>query len=220
MKTPAATWLWLPLVQVWLSAFALAAPAPGPVFKEHSAFFPPERLTRIRQNLARHPEGERLRRQALERAAWWLEQSDDTLWSLMFGPSISRSWMVWSNGDCPSCKRGVPMYTWEINARQHPWKVRCPHCREFFPKNDFGAYYRSGLNREGLFDPARGPTAPSFSTPNIPARTILSEVLAWMTARGMSPATAAGVSSAPTLFMASSSNSSATASRPWPPPGC
>ena len=174
VKTPAATWLWLPLVQVWLSAFALAAPAPGPVLKEHSAFFPPERLARIRQNLARHPEGERLRRQALERAAWWREQSDDTLWSLMFGPSISRSWMVWSNGDCPSCKRGVPMYTWEINARQHPWKVRCPHCREFFPKNDFGAYYRSGLNREGLFDPARADRTLLFNAehpgPNDPLR--------------------------------------------------
>jgi hypothetical protein len=33
--------------------------------------------------------------------------------------------------------------------------VRCPHCREDFPKNDFAAFYRSGLDAQGVFDPAR-----------------------------------------------------------------
>ncbi len=45
------------------------------------------------------------------------------------------------------------MYSWEIDALGQPWKVRCPHCREFFPKNDFGAFYHSGRDERGIFDP-------------------------------------------------------------------
>jgi len=81
--------------------------------------------------------------------------SDDELWSLMFGPAIDRSWMVWSNGHCPACGKGVPMYEWKIEALPEPWKVACPHCAERFPKNDFAAYHRSGLNDQGIFDPGR-----------------------------------------------------------------
>ncbi len=47
------------------------------------------------------------------------------------------------------------MYNWQIDALEQPWKVRCPHCRELFPKNDFAAFYRSGLDAHGVFDPAR-----------------------------------------------------------------
>jgi len=85
----------------------------------------------------------------------WLELSDDHLWSLMFGNTITRSWMVLSNGHCPACQKPTPMYTWQIDALANPWKVRCPHCGMFFPTNDFGAYYRSGLDEHGVFQPGR-----------------------------------------------------------------
>jgi oligo-alginate lyase len=90
--------------------------------------------------------------------------SDDEAWGLMFSPSISRSWMVWSNGHCPTCTNSVPMYRWVINARKHPWKVQCPHCQTFFPKNDFAAFYRSGLDAGGLFDPKRADRTLLFNT--------------------------------------------------------
>jgi hypothetical protein len=35
----------------------------------------------------------------------------------------------------------------------HPWKMQCPHCKERFPKNDFGKFYASGLNEQGVFEP-------------------------------------------------------------------
>lgn len=92
-----------------------------------------------------------------------MRMSDDELWSLMFGATIKRSWMVWSNGHCPSCKRDVPMYTWKMDALAKPWKTQCPHCNELFPKNDFGAYYRSGLDAKGVFDPAKADRALLFN---------------------------------------------------------
>ena len=96
-----------------------------------------------------------VRDQAVQKASYWRNLSDEELWNLMFGPSIKRSWMVWSDGYCPSCKESVPMYNWEMDALHQPWKVRCPHCRELFPKNDFKKFYDSGINEAGVFDPNR-----------------------------------------------------------------
>ncbi len=47
------------------------------------------------------------------------------------------------------------MYEWIADALGQPWKMRCPHCRELFPKNDFLKFYRSGLNEQNVFDPKR-----------------------------------------------------------------
>jgi oligo-alginate lyase len=87
----------------------------------------------------------------IDHARWWLDKSYDELAALMFGPTIKRSWMVLSYGSCPTCSGEVPMYDWKIDAVNKPWKLECPHCGELFPKNDFEAFYRSGLDDEGYF---------------------------------------------------------------------
>ncbi|MBM3215537.1 hypothetical protein FJZ36_11550 [Candidatus Poribacteria bacterium] len=83
----------------------------------------------------------------------WASQTDESLWNLMFGSAIRRSWMVWSDGYCPACREPVVMYSWIMDALRHPWKTRCPSCRALFPTNDFDAYHRSGMDRRGVFDP-------------------------------------------------------------------
>jgi hypothetical protein len=42
--------------------------------------------------------------------------------------------------------------------------VQCPHCREFFPKNDFATFYKSGLDEHGIFDPKRADRSLLFNT--------------------------------------------------------
>ncbi|MBM3475807.1 MAG: hypothetical protein FJX75_21275 [Armatimonadetes bacterium] len=123
--------------------------------KDASVFFPTQLVETARRNVQQQAWAAETRDQLVASAQPWLEMSDDQLWSLMFGPTITRSWMVWSNGYCPSCKQGVPMYNWRMDALARPWKVWCPHCSEEFPKNDFGAFYRSGLDEHGVFAPAR-----------------------------------------------------------------
>ncbi len=130
-------------------------PAAPPPLKQSSTLYGPDVLRRVRHNIAVDPWAANVRDEIVAAAAPWMDKSDDELWSLMFGPGITRSWMVWSNGVCPSCGKNVPMYTWKIDALNRPWKVQCPHCNEFFPKNDFAAYYRSGLDEHGLFIAAR-----------------------------------------------------------------
>ncbi len=123
--------------------------------KASSAFYPDAVLERARTNADRHDWARAAREAAVQRAQPWLDASDDELWDLMFGPHIKRSWMVWSDGFCPACKHDVKMYTWEMEPWGLRWKVRCPHCKELFPKNDFDAFHRSGFDEHGVFQPER-----------------------------------------------------------------
>ena len=142
----------LPLA--WASPSGAPAPAKEETaMKTTSAFYPARLVARAKANAAKYPWAKGIRDRVVARARPWLKMSDEKLWGLMFGPTITRSWMVWSNGHCPSCRKPVPMYNWRIDALARPWKVRCPHCKELFPKNDFGKYYRSGLDAGGVFDP-------------------------------------------------------------------
>jgi hypothetical protein len=124
-----------------------------------SVFYPTPLVTIARENTRRYPWAARARDRIVAAARPWKRRSDAALWELMFGPGIKRSWMVWSDGHCPSCRKSVTMYQWEVAALKKPWKVGCPHCREFFPKNDFYRYYESGRDASGLFDPARADRA-------------------------------------------------------------
>lgn len=133
--------------------------------KQHAAFFPEELVQHARDNAARHPWAAAMRDEAVAAAApWLLKPSEDELWDQMFGPNIERSWMVWSDGYCPACRKDVRMYTWEMDPWSIPWKVRCPHCKDLFPKNDFAAFHRSGLNEQGVFEPARADRSLLFNT--------------------------------------------------------
>ena len=137
---------------------------PASVRKEGSVFYFPQMLARIRRNAEASPWGHGMRSEILDAAAPWLAMDDDALWALMFSPSIMRAWQVWATGYCPACRAGVPMYNWVVNAIAHPWKVQCPHCREFFPKNDFSAYHRSGLDAHGLFDDTKADRSLLFNS--------------------------------------------------------
>jgi hypothetical protein len=143
---------------------AFGADGEGNSVKTHGVFLTAEMMAKAKANVAAYVWAADIQKQVIAAAQPWLKLSDDELWDLMFGATITRSWMVWSNGYCPACKQGVPMYTWEIDALERPWKVRCPHCKELFPKNDFYKYYRSGLDEHSVFDPKRADRWLLFNT--------------------------------------------------------
>jgi len=146
----------------WLILFLLAAPLCAQ--KQQSTFFPQAVRDRAVANANTYDWAAKIRKQAIADAARWRNTSDEELWSYMFGPSITRSHMVWSSGFCPKCRKPVPMYDWQIDALARPWKARCPHCNEQFPKNDFEKFYRSGLDEHALFDPRRADRKLLFNT--------------------------------------------------------
>ncbi|HOL26676.1 MAG TPA: heparinase II/III family protein [Phycisphaerae bacterium] len=138
-----------------LTTATAQSPATAPAGKQASAFYPARLIEQARENARRHEWAARIQNPIVEAAEPFLRMSDEQLWQLMFGNTIKRSWMVWSNGHCPACEQPVPMYNWEVDAIRRPWKMRCPHCRELFPKNDFEEFYRSGLDEHNVFQPAK-----------------------------------------------------------------
>lgn len=155
-----ASWAW---ASVWAWVGATVAFGAGQTVpsakslppKQASVFYPAAVVARAQENAKKHPWAASVRDGLVAAAQPWMKLSDDQLWDLMFGNTIKRSWMVWSNGHCPACNKSVPMYEWRCDPLHHPWKMQCPHCKERFPKNDFGKYYRSGLNEQGVFEPGR-----------------------------------------------------------------
>jgi len=141
-----------------------AAEKEQPATKSASAFFPAEIVTYARANARRHEWARAIQDPLVTAAAPWLAMSDDDLWNLMFGNTLKRAWQVWSDGYCPACKKPVPMYEWVPEALKQPWKMRCPQCKELFPKNDFGKFFRSGLDEHNVFDPPRADRSLLFNT--------------------------------------------------------
>ncbi len=143
------------LASLLLVLFAPWSHAEEPGLKQHSVFYPAPLIENARRNIRQYDWAKQIRQSVVEQAEPWAGLSDEELWGLMFGPTITRSWMVWSDGHCPSCEQSVPMYNWEVEALERPWKTRCPHCQELFPKNDFYKFYCSGLDKHGVFDAER-----------------------------------------------------------------
>jgi len=126
-------------------------------------FYPAKMIEMAKANVSMYSWAAEIQSGITEAAQPWMKFSDEQLWNLMFGNTITRSWMVWSNGYCPACKNPVPMYAWEMDGFKRPWKVRCPHCKEIFPKNDFYKFYCSGLDGHRVFDPKRADRALLFN---------------------------------------------------------
>jgi oligo-alginate lyase len=145
------------------------------LLKASSTLYPADIAARVRANVAGDPWAAGVRDGVVEAAAYWRHMSDDELWKLMFGPTIERSWMVWSNGYSPVTGEPVPMYNWKPDAQNRPWKLQDPTSGEWFPKNDFKAFYDSGLDERGIFDAARADRTLLFNTdhpdPNDPLHT-------------------------------------------------
>lgn len=144
----------LPLTFALLSlVLADANRADADPVKSGSVFYPPQVVDRATANAAKHAWAQAIRDQVVNNAQRWLDLDDDTLWGLMMGPHIPRTWHVWSDGYCPSCKADVRMYDWIADPWRHPWKLQCPKCGELFPKNDFEKFHRSGYDEHGVFQP-------------------------------------------------------------------
>ena len=84
-------------------AVALCHAAEAPPLKQAAVLYPARLVARARENIARYEWAGQIAQPIIESAQPWMDMSDDELWALMFGSTIKRSWMVWSNGHCPGC---------------------------------------------------------------------------------------------------------------------
>ncbi len=145
-------WLWGVMVFCLVLSFARRAMA-----KEHTVLYTSEEIAAARENIERFDWAKKERDRVLAICQPWIERSDEEIWSLVTGQSIPRGIHVNPDLGCPSCGREVyrfGSYPWKISL-DRPWKLECPACGEVWPKNDFGAFYKSGLGIGGVFDRKR-----------------------------------------------------------------
>ncbi|KYH41530.1 MAG: heparinase [Candidatus Bathyarchaeota archaeon B26-2] len=110
-------------------------------------------------NAKRFEWAKRERDAIVKRAAPILKMSDKHLWELVPSQELPRTvhvQLLRGNNRVSSCPNCGPIlkygnYPWICNVESMPWKIKCPNCHEVYPKNDFGAYYRSALDRHGFF---------------------------------------------------------------------
>ncbi|MBQ9986342.1 MAG: hypothetical protein IJP38_08560, partial [Oscillospiraceae bacterium] len=101
----------------------------------------------------------------------------DELYNMITSNEVPRSTGIGAEGDpemyhCRYCATDIRLnygqFAWQHNPLNRPWKVQCPDCKRYFPSNDFGSFYKLGLNEYGEFSRQRALDAHAelFGDPN------------------------------------------------------
>lgn len=129
--------------------------------KTRRTYYTDEKIEAARENISKYDWAKSIKEGAVAEADRYVEDLD-FLWNLVPSQCVPRSFLVNEVNDkyiCPSCKTDLRAefsnYPWVIDVVNNPWKLKCPKCGILFPTNDFGAYYESGLDEHGIFDPER-----------------------------------------------------------------
>lgn len=165
---------WPSLLCAFGAVFFLSS-TPAAAQRTHGGMYTVERLQNTLNNAANDSWVRSARQSAIQQAAPWLSKSDERLWSMIPAQSLPRcidvSWDYnYPNNltlGCLNCgdeiyKHGNYPYTPAYETK--PWKLTCPNCAVVFPTNDFGAYYASGINNKGEFDPSVADRSLLFNT--------------------------------------------------------
>lgn len=158
-----------------LSPLAVLVLTNGMIFMPDTAhaktgptYYTPERVTIARQNIERHDwakqeyqrvfAGDPIRYYVGQKYASvrrYAERDDDFIWWLQPCTQIPRIWSHQDKHTCPvhgdAARQKQGFRTWVINPLTHPYQVQCQFGGEWYPSNDFLAYWKSGVAEDGIF---------------------------------------------------------------------
>ena len=147
-------------VALGVSLLALVAP-PRLDAKQQSRFVTAPMRTAALANAQTLPWVREQQERAVSAAKAWVERSDDELWAMVPAQELPRT--IYTNEGviykgqspaCPNCGDAAPAKygrSWWSLSLDKPWKIRCKQCGEVYPKNDFGAFYKTALDEHGMF---------------------------------------------------------------------
>jgi len=163
--------LMLTICILLVSATAVTA---GGVVRQYGGLYTRERLASIRANCEKYAWARQARDKAVEAAAPWLTRGDEELWRMVPGQNLPRCIDVsWDYNrsprqvGCLKCGSDIfkyGNYPYEPDFDKLPWKLTCPSCGAVFPTNDFGRYYESGIDAQGLFNPSHADRSLLYNT--------------------------------------------------------
>ncbi|WP_054949761.1 heparinase II/III domain-containing protein [Numidum massiliense] len=124
--------------------------------KTRSTIYTEAKVTAARENVAKYNWAKSLRDGAVEKANKYLAKGYDFLWQAVPAQTLPRSYGVNQQLGSPITGREIDKYgnyPYKADPVNEPWKIVDPSSGYKFPTNDFGAYYESGLDEQGIFRP-------------------------------------------------------------------
>ncbi|MBD3293488.1 MAG: hypothetical protein GF393_11230, partial [Armatimonadia bacterium] len=139
-------------------AALIALSATGLSAKTASHMVTAQMRANAQANIERYEWAADERERVVRAAQPYIEMSEEELWRMLPSQYVPRNCGVHKTAGCPNCGDEIlnvkepQMYMrYAYDREAHPWKLRCKNCDTLFPSNDFGAYYRSGLDDRGEF---------------------------------------------------------------------
>ena len=130
------------------------------VGKSRRSYFTDDLLTAVRANVKKYDWVKAASVSYMDRADYYADNAEK-IYDLIVSEGLPRINSVGTEADhqrkyCHYCRKNLQeeygTYPWLHNALVRPWKIQCPDCKRQFPSNDFGSFYKLGLNEYGEFE--------------------------------------------------------------------
>lgn len=130
--------------------------------KNRSTIYTTEKVNNARENAENFDWVADLRAEAVAKAEQYLSNGYEFLWEAIPPQSLPRSYAVNESMGSPVSGKEINQfgnYPYMGDPMNKPWKIIDPSAKDqdgnymMYPTNDFGAYYRSGLDEHGIFRP-------------------------------------------------------------------
>ena len=125
--------------------------------KTRTTLYSQEKVAAARQNIQQLQWAKSMKDAAVSNADKYLAKGLDFLWNAVPGQMLPRSYAVNQSLGSPITGKEIDKYgnyPYRIDPLNDPWKIVDPSSGYKLPTNDFGSYYRSGLDEHGMFQPA------------------------------------------------------------------
>lgn len=135
--------------------------------KTRSTIYTPAKVQAARDNIAQYDWAERTKNAAVAKADQFVALGLNFLWDSVAPQSLPRSYAVNEQMGSPLSGKAIDSfgaYPYKYDPIQEPWKIVDPTDGHKYPTNDFGAYYRSGLDEHGVFDRSRADGSLLYNT--------------------------------------------------------
>ncbi|MBQ2741408.1 MAG: S-layer homology domain-containing protein [Oscillospiraceae bacterium] len=132
--------------------------------KMEPTFYTQKMRDAAQENIKKYSWAKSLQKSAVAAADVALEKVDALYYNAILYEGIPRAWGPFLEKDpeeflCVYCKEDIREkfgnYAWGIDPINRPWKIQCPSCKRIFPSNDFGSFYKLGLDQKGQFNRLR-----------------------------------------------------------------